>query len=586
MLFKDNYDIFSAFCIIRSVFYKRRAVVVFVIRYSLYIMEMKLHPITLKFSGECSHLEKPFLKDYYKTSLSPMRVFLILGAILYAAFGVLDALLMPEQKLMVWLVRFIVIGPGLITVLLISFTDIFKKYMQGVLFFAFILAGFGIITMVVIAPPPVSYAYYAGLMLTFTWGYTLIRLFFVWASLAGWLQVLLYQVAAVWVNPAPFDVFVGNNFFFISANLLGMMACYAIEFYARRDFFMKEQLEAERENVRKINEELEGRVRRRTMDYQIINQALQKEVAGHKKAEEALRISEERYRAMVENANDLVFRTDAKGHFVFVNVSTARITGYDEKEILGKSYLSLVRSDIREEALQFFNQQIKNGTRNTYSEYPVIKKDGNEIWLGQNTQLIIEDGNVKGFQALSRDVTERRRLESELKASEEKYRELSIVDDLTQLYNSRYFYNQLKMEIDRIERREYPLALLLLDIDDFKIYNDTYGHIEGDNVLLRLGQIIKRCLRKEDSAYRYGGEEFTIILPLTTKEEGSVTAERIRDELKKENFSPKPDKNVQLTVSIGIAQYKKNEDMRSFVNRADHLMYKSKKNGKNKTSCE
>ncbi|MDI6743694.1 MAG: diguanylate cyclase, partial [Smithella sp.] len=520
-------------------------------------MDMKLHPVTLKFSGECAHLEEPFLKDYHKISLSQIRVFLILGALLYAAFGILDALLMPEQKLMVWLVRFIVIGPGLITVLLISFTDVFRKYMQGVLSFAFTLAGFGIITMIVIAPPPVSHAYYAGLMLVFTWGYTLIRLFFIWASLAGWLQVVLYEVAAVWVNPTPLDIFIGNNFFFISANLVGMMACYAIEFYARRDFFMKKQLETEKVNVRKINEELEDRVRQRTMDYQIVNQALKKEVRGHQKAEEALRISEEKYRALVENANDLVFRTDKEGQLVFFNISTVRILGYDEKEILGKSYLSLVRPDMREEALQFFGRQIKNGIRNTYSEYPVVKKDGSEIWLGQNTQLIMEDGNVKGFQAVSRDVTERRRLERELKASEERYRELSIVDDLTQLYNSRHFYNQLKGEIDRIERREYPLTLLLLDIDDFKVYNDSYGHIEGDNVLFRLGQIIKRCLRKEDSAYRYGGEEFTIILPMTLQDEGLVTAERIRDELKKENFSPKSDQEIYLTVSIGLAQYNK-----------------------------
>jgi diguanylate cyclase (GGDEF)-like protein len=190
------------------------------------------------------------------------------------------------------------------------------------------------------------------------------------------------------------------------------------------------------------------------------------------------------------------------------------------------------------------------------------------------------------FHAVCRDITERRRLEQELKESEERYRELSIVDDLTQLYNSRHFYTQLKMEIGRIQRREYPLTLLLLDIDDFKVYNDTHGHIEGDNVLFRLGQVIKRCLRKEDSAYRYGGEEFTIILPMTTKEEGLVTAERIREELKKENFSPNSDKEIYLTISTGLAQYKKNEDMRTFVNRADHLMYKSKKNGKDRICCE
>ena len=194
--------------------------------------------------------------------------------------------------------------------------------------------------------------------------------------------------------------------------------------------------------------------------------------------------------------------------------------------------------------------------------------------------VIVEDGKVTGFQAVSRDITERKRLEKEVRDSEEKYRELSIIDDLTKLYNSRHFYHQLKMEIDRLDRHEHPLSLLLIDLDDFKVFNDTYGHIEGDQVLLRLGQVIKRCLRKADSAYRYGGEEFTIILPMTTSEEGIVTAERIREELKKENFSPLPGKQVHLTVSIGLAQYKKQEDMKAFVNRVDHLMYQGKRTEK------
>lgn len=249
---------------------------------------MKLHSITLKFSGESAYLEKPFLKDYYKSSLVHIRMFMVLGGILYAAFGVLDALLMPEKMFTIWAIRLIVIGPALVLVLVISFSNIFEKYIQPVLAFAYILAGGGIVCMIVVAPPPVSYAYYAGLMLTFTWGYTLIRLFFTWASFAGWFQVVLYEIAAIWINPTPFDVLIGNNFFFISANLVGMMACYTIEFYARRDFFMKQQLENERENVSRINEELENRVIKRTEDYQIVNEALLQEVAGHEQAREKL----------------------------------------------------------------------------------------------------------------------------------------------------------------------------------------------------------------------------------------------------------------------------------------------------------
>ena len=180
----------------------------------------------------------------------------------------------------------------------------------------------------------------------------------------------------------------------------------------------------------------------------------------------------------------------------------------------------------------------------------------------------------------------RKRAEEALRESEQKYQELSIVDDLTRLYNSRHFYHQLKMEMGRTDRYGQPLSLLLLDLDDFKRYNDAYGHLEGDQVLMRLGQVVKRSLRQTDSAYRYGGEEFTILLPMTTSEAGAVIAERIRTEFKKETFSPAPSRGVHVTVSIGLAQYKPREDMKTFVHRVDQLMYQGKRTGKDRLCCE
>jgi len=174
----------------------------------------------------------------------------------------------------------------------------------------------------------------------------------------------------------------------------------------------------------------------------------------------------------------------------------------------------------------------------------------------------------------------------ELRESEKRYRELSIIDDLTALYNSRHFYAQLKNEIERAIRYDQPLTLILLDLDDFKAFNDAYGHIEGDRVLSRFGQVVQRCLRQTDSAYRYGGEEFTLILPMTTSAEGLVTAERIRTEFKKEIFSPEPDQDIYLTLSIGFAQYRHQEEMKSFVSRVDQLMYQAKNNGKDMVCCE
>ena len=187
---------------------------------------------------------------------------------------------------------------------------------------------------------------------------------------------------------------------------------------------------------------------------------------------------------------------------------------------------------------------------------------------------------------LRQEAANRQQAEEALKNSENRYRELSMVDDLTQLYNARHFYLQLKIELDRSNRYGQPLTLLLLDLDDFKAFNDTYGHVEGDQVLRRLGQVVKRCLRETDFAFRYGGEEFTILLPMTTDRDAAVTAERIRAELKEEIFSPAPGQDVHMTVSIGLGQYRPQEDMKAFVHRVDQLMYQAKKNGKDRVCSE
>jgi len=193
---------------------------------------------------------------------------------------------------------------------------------------------------------------------------------------------------------------------------------------------------------------------------------------------------------------------------------------------------------------------------------------------------------IAGAIANAQLYTGLKKTEQELKESEQRYRELSIIDDLTQLYNSRHFYFQLKIELDRSNRYEQPLTLLLLDLDNFKAFNDAYGHVEGDQVLRRHGQVVKRCLRETDFAYRYGGEEFTILLPMTTSADGAVTAERIRTEFKKETFSPAPGQDVHVTVSIGLAQYKPQEEMKAFVHRVDQRMYQAKKNGKDRVYSE
>jgi diguanylate cyclase (GGDEF)-like protein len=181
-------------------------------------------------------------------------------------------------------------------------------------------------------------------------------------------------------------------------------------------------------------------------------------------------------------------------------------------------------------------------------------------------------------------VLKERELTKERVRMMEKLQRLAVTDGLTKLYNSRSFYSQLETEVDRYNRYKHPLALLLLDLDHFKDYNDNYGHLEGDKVLVRFSQIIKSCLRTNDSAYRYGGEEFTVILPETGGVEARTVAQRIRSALESERFSPRDDLKVQITISIGVTEYHHKEELSTFIQRADKAMYISKQNGRNKVS--
>jgi diguanylate cyclase (GGDEF)-like protein len=181
-------------------------------------------------------------------------------------------------------------------------------------------------------------------------------------------------------------------------------------------------------------------------------------------------------------------------------------------------------------------------------------------------------------------VLKERQLSTERTRMMEKLQKLATTDGLTKLYNSRSFYSQLELEVDRYNRYRHPVSLLLLDIDNFKEFNDTFGHLEGDKALVRFSQIIKSCLRTNDSAYRYGGEEFTVILPETNGDEAKTVAQRIRSSLESEKFSPTPDKNAKITISIGVTQYFPKEELSAFIRRADRAMYLSKKNGRNRVS--
>ncbi len=250
---------------------------------------MQLNWLTLSFSAESGKLEKEFLEDYYLKYINQVRISLFIAIIFYSIFGILDAQLMPQMRNQFWFIRYAVFCPITALILASSFTSFYKKYMQFSLAFTVVLAGLGIIVMIVIAPPPVNYSYYAGLMLIFIFGYSFIRARIVWATVAGWFIVFCYEIGATVISDTPLPILINNNFFFISANVIGMFSCYYIEYAARRDFFLARLLEEERQKTHEANQLLEDRVKERTEMLAETNKDLKLEIIERKRVEKELR---------------------------------------------------------------------------------------------------------------------------------------------------------------------------------------------------------------------------------------------------------------------------------------------------------
>jgi diguanylate cyclase (GGDEF)-like protein len=169
-----------------------------------------------------------------------------------------------------------------------------------------------------------------------------------------------------------------------------------------------------------------------------------------------------------------------------------------------------------------------------------------------------------------------------LRKKNKELHELSITDSLTGLYNRKHLMETLDKEVARSKRHQHDFAVLIIDIDDFKEYNDSYGHLAGDEVLSRLANVFRKSVRDCDYVARYGGEEFILVLPEIGPEDGVKAAERIRKKVVKEKFAG-DGKPVQVTVSVGVASYPEDgDDPQAIIKTADAALYQAKEKGRNR----
>jgi len=246
---------------------------------------LRVDPLTLSFRGDLDHLESHFHQNYFESNLKHLRIVHLIAVLFYGLTGLLENILLPEAMTALWIVRYGVVIPLFIIGLGFTYTDYYKKYWYSISAGYILATGGGFIVMIILGPKPDMYAYYVGIIICLFFGYTFARERFIYASLAGCLLMILYLAASIFIVDTPLKILLHNIMYVFIANFLGMIICYYIEYTARRDFILVHLYQEEREKVAAVNQELEKRVKDRTLDLTESNHRLREEIKAHQRAE-------------------------------------------------------------------------------------------------------------------------------------------------------------------------------------------------------------------------------------------------------------------------------------------------------------
>lgn len=283
--------------------------------------------------------------------------------------------------------------------------------------------------------------------------------------------------------------------------------------------------------------------------------------------------------AALEAAANGIIITDKLANIKWINPAFTQLTGYSAEESIGQNPRNLVKSNVQDKT--FYQAMWADILQGKYWRGELINKRKNGSLYNEELSIAPvknKTGEITHFIGIKDDISERKRLESELQI-------LANTDPLTELYNRRIFLESVTMEIARLARFEtQTAALLMLDLDYFKRINDTYGHSTGDEVLRQFARIVRQTSRTIDIPARLGGEEFAILLPGATKDDAMVFAERLR-KMVADTVIPHEKGTVRITVSIGAVSLSANDkDGDAVLGRADTALYKAKDAGRNQ-SC-
>lgn len=317
------------------------------------------------------------------------------------------------------------------------------------------------------------------------------------------------------------------------------------------------------------------------------------DITDRKRAEDAVRESEEIYKTILMASPDDITIADLSGRIIMVSEAAHKIFGYDPEEGPGMSVMDFIVPEDHERARVNILKMLQENYPGP-NEYRAIRKDGSCLDIEVNNSLIRDrQGNPVRMVLIVRDITSRKKAEQqiqELVHQLEIERDLaqcnSLTDSLTGLSNRRFFDNALRTEFSRHKRSGSQLSLIMLDVDHFKKYNDHYGHLAGDDCLLQIARALKLMVKRPpDIVARYGGEEFVVILPDTDRQGAIVVAERIGESVLRLALPhAQSDISEFVTISLGVATACDHvlTDGAQLVALADQALYQAKKGGRNR----
>ncbi len=333
---------------------------------------------------------------------------------------------------------------------------------------------------------------------------------------------------------------------------------------AERILNTEADLRTQKQQLQDLNDELSSQNEQLQQSYRMIEHA------------------NRRFSELFENVPIACFTVDLEGSIHEWNFAAQQLYGYTKEEVLFQPFYAKVFRGAIASSLHDILQRVMQGSIITGIESEDYDSQGNLHYVIRNVFPIHNpQREVVGAIVAVVDVTYRVEYENQLKALNQKLQNLAVTDGLTGLHNHRAFQDYLEEQFQVAMRNKQPLALILMDVDHFKQYNDAYGHQAGDEVLRRVARILSERVRDGDLAARYGGEEFVIVLPRADLESAIAVAERLRQAIESAEWGLRP-----VTGSFGVACVRPDMETRQeLIEAADQALYQAKQNGRNRVEA-